>query len=840
MDAKKRLDKILAAVQDQVKNEIGVLLGVEFSLGDARCTLIGKTKFFAGLAGKQILARIDLAGEIEGLGCLVIGIKDAIRLGGTLIMLPDSDLEEVVGREEYGGETEDSFGEIANIITGSYTKMFEEMYSKSFRFIRKDQQIIVPSKVEGAGDKPVPDQYYYQVSSAMKMEGRQMGEIHMLIPAEPFGLQPEEPLQAQGDLAAQPDTAVVGRMDASVNTSPVPVEEPPASQAPPPPSATAAKKNTDTAKHQARIDKLLKVCEKKLTEELSSLIGVGVKLSGVTNRLISKEELFFEELLGKHVVADMEVLGDDLQARCYFLASLRDSIRLGGILIMLPPNELENVVGDEEFGDDVKDAYGEVANIASGVYTSVFEEQYTEKFRFVKKGLQQVVPLKVEINSDIPVPDQLYYLSSMALEVDGLVLGKMRMLFPAGLLSLEQPAQPAAAAIPAPAPVEQPPSASPQPTEPEAAAYPGAAAATPVRDSGFDFEKHRKRVDNLLKECGKKIQEEVSALLGTDILLAEMENRHISKEEFFFDVANGKQVITDLDVVGELKSRSYLCVSLKDAIYMGGVLIMLPPTELEAVVIDEEFGDDTRDAYSEITNIIAGVYTAVFEEQYSQKIRFIKNELGLVVPMKVDVESDEPIPDIGYYMSSMSLSIEGEKHGRVHLLFPAAMLQLDALPRADAGQPDIALTRGAITGAAPRPSAGGADRARAIAGEVHRPIDILVISDDEAEAAKLASVAEARGFAIRQVSFKDNIKAAITAELRAVYIVMREVNEQAFGMAIKISSSCSLPLIAAGPDWTRSKVIKAVKYGVSDILLTPAAREDIQENLENNLVQMAA
>jgi hypothetical protein len=80
----------------------------------------------------------------------------------------------------------------------------------------------------------------------------------------------------------------------------------------------------------------------------------------------------------------------------------------------------------------------------------------------------------------------------------------------------------------------------------------------------------------------------------------------------------------------------------------------------------------------------------------------------------------------------------------------------------------------------------------------------------------------------------------MTEELKAVYLVMREVNEQAFGMAIRISSSCSLPLIAAGPDWTRSKVIKAVKYGVSDILLTPAAPEDIQENLENNLVQMAA
>ncbi len=46
--------------------------------------------------------------------------------------------------------------------------------------------------------------------------------------------------------------------------------------------------------------------------------------------------------------------------------------------------------------------------------------------------------------------------------------------------------------------------------------------------------------------------------------------------------------------------------------------------------------------------------------------------------------------------------------------------------------------------------------------------------------------------------------------MKAIYLVMQDVNEQAFGVAIKVSSACSVPLIAAGPDWTRTKVIKAV------------------------------
>ena len=73
-----------------------------------------------------------------------------------------------------------------------------------------------------------------------------------------------------------------------------------------------------------------------------------------------------------------------------------------------------------------------------------------------------------------------------------------------------------------------------------------------------------------------------------------------------------------------------------------------------------------------------------------------------------------------------------------------------------------------------------------------------------------------------------------------MFLVMKRVDEQAFGMAIKISSNCSLPIIAAGPEWTRSKVLRAVKYGVTDILLTPAEDSDIEEKIKNNIISLAA
>jgi PleD family two-component response regulator len=118
--------------------------------------------------------------------------------------------------------------------------------------------------------------------------------------------------------------------------------------------------------------------------------------------------------------------------------------------------------------------------------------------------------------------------------------------------------------------------------------------------------------------------------------------------------------------------------------------------------------------------------------------------------------------------------------------------------------------------------------------------DILIVSEIEAEASLIAAVLEANGLSARRVSFRDNLKSVLPGRFKAVFLVMQRVDEQAFGMAIKISSSSSLPLIAAGPEWTRSKVLKAVRYGVTDILLTPAEPADVEEKIRTNILSLAA
>ena len=205
--------------------------------------------------------------------------------------------------------------------------------------------------------------------------------------------------------------------------------------------------------------------------------------------------------------------------------------------------------------------------------------------------------------------------------------------------------------------------------------------------------------------------------------------------------------------------------------------------------------------------------------------------------MKVDVDSADPIPDQDYYLSSMDLQIGGTTYGKVNLLFPLALLQLEGLLATD--EPIAEVSASVSSTSISDQSGNDVDRAKK-ADSTRTSLDILIVGDDESVASSMTSILTEMGYSARTLSFKDNIHDYIPGELKAIYLVMNEVNEQGFGSAIKIHSTCTLPIIAVGPEWTKTKVIKAVKYGVSDILMTPASTDDIKQNINNNLVAMAA
>jgi len=614
-------------------------------------------------------------------------------------------------------------------------------------------------------------------------------------------------------------------------------------------------------KARERFDKILLSCRDRIQEEVSALIGKPFKLGEPEFRQVSKEELF-AEAGGKQVLAHISLEGELQGAGC-LLTGIKDAIGIGGTLIMLPESELENVLSDQQYSDELQDSYGEVANIICGSATVTLEEQYPKSVRLVRREQEVITPIKVVVESEQPIADVPYYCMIVPMQLDHRELGPLRLVLPAvpfGLVEeapkekIEQPAPEASAAT-----VERGGKVAEEPvgiverevsgSEAEEVGVlqrPATEAEVPSErpekpaPHGSDIGKQKQRVDDLLKNGMAKMCEEVSALLGGTLKIAPAENVVLTKEGFL-DQAGGKQIMSRMDIRGEGQGTAYLFVDVKTAVYLGGSLIMLPEGELEETVRNEEFGDDALDAYGEVTNIIAGVYTSVFEEQYHVKLGFVKTSIEPVVPVKIESDSDDVFANQVYYLSGGQIQYNGRDLGRLQLIIPADALELEALLLAGA-EPGAA---GEVKAEAPATAAAGkpgapVDPAR-IREKPAESADILLFTDDDGEAGRIAAVLEGMGYGCRILHFKDPVNSVLTSRIQMVVLVMQEASEQGFGVAIKISSAgLSVPLVAAGPAWTRTMVLKAVKYGACDILITPSSPDDIREKIEVNLVKKAA
>ncbi len=567
----------------------------------------------------------------------------------------------------------------------------------------------------------------------------------------------------------------------------------------------------DAEKNQALLDSLLEDSPVELAEEVSGLLGRNVTFSDMKASFMTESEIL-QDGPTKRVVAEMSLgSGENKIGLGYFLSPVKGAIELGGVLIMLPESEIEKSVKEEDFYEDLQDAYGEIANIVSGFYNRVFETEYTPaKTRVIRKNVSEVNTL----TDDDVLQKQMYYCYSLSVMLGEKSLGRFQMSFPAVALKLF---------------------AEEVETTVSEEGGNDAVEKEITFPLGESLEKHQQKIDAILEECSNRCQQEVSNLISADVVLGDIENLVVNKEDFFSREVKGKQILSFMETKGEDASgESFIIVGMKAAIHMGGVLVMLPPPELESAVKDEEYGEDVADAYGEIANIITGAYTSTFEQLYKKQLHFVRKDIIEVSPLTVETDSDTPFADGNYYLSRMSLQVEGKDLGRLNMLFPLDVLNLQGLVYEEPTKEEEVKESDAAE--EKKEWGEGAAREEEVVEDVIEEVfDILLIGDDEASAGMITQCFTARGFSAKTISFKDDVMSFLGDQVRAVYLVMREVNEQAFGMVIKLSTSSSLPIIAAAPAWTRSKVIKAVKYGVQDILMTPATDDEIAENIKKNV-----
>ena len=565
----------------------------------------------------------------------------------------------------------------------------------------------------------------------------------------------------------------------------------------------------------AIVDVICKAAIESLADEVGTLLGQELSCTNVQLELTSKQALFADPDRDKSALSRLEVNGDQ-QGEGYLLTRIDTAIYLGGTLIMLPEEMISEQTDKGQLDGELADAFGEVANIVAGVFTQAFDERYAKSLRFIKESVEELIPTKVDPAGEQPFPPGRYHVSSCTLKAGDKDLGRLEFIVPARLFELPDeaatapPAEPAAPAADAPAPEEAAgaaASASPPPAEP-------APQRAPFADA-------KQLVDMVFKATIGQVVEEIGALIGQELSFADLQLQMCSKQEFFAQHWLDKSALTALQVKGDVSGTGYLVQAIGDAITLGGIMIMLPEDQIAEQAGKGEMADEVADAYGEVANILAGGLTQVFGERYPKPLRFIKTDTEVLVPTKLDPADDQPFPTGDYYLASFALAMEGTELKRMQLLFPAELFGLEAQPEA----------------AAP---AGQKPAAEGQAAAADGPPVVLLLYEQSESAAPFAEILSAAGFQVKSLSFQEDIKGTYQQhQVVGVFLLMAQVNEKGFATAIKLQSSGRPlpPMIFAGPEWTRSAVLRAVKYGARDILVLPASNAEIEEKVQQHIRQ---
>ncbi len=342
-------------------------------------------------------------------------------------------------------------------------------------------------------------------------------------------------------------------------------------------------------------------------------------------------------------------------------------------------------------------------------------------------------------------------------------------------------------------------------------------------------------IDETLNLALRRITEEVSALLGQEFGCTPHRGEFATTADYLA-LRSGVSALACLAISGEVQNTAHIVLPLDSAIKLGATLILLPEEEIANRRQQQVFDGEVADAFGEIANIIAGVYTSVFLEKFSRKTHFKKTS---VAPLNPDpgAPPETSLIDAHFYLSRTAISLAGENLAHMEILIPCPVLGLTPpAPEQEAtGQEAPAKATAKVSPAAPTGVAEKSSQAQETASVAppsarKSPGMVLIMAEQMEEGEKVAEPLRQGGFEAKTMTMQGSIREATEGRTVAgAFVLLREVGERQLAALIKAQSTlgAKVPLVVGGAQWTRNAVLQAVKYGARDILITPAEPDEI-------------
>jgi len=349
----------------------------------------------------------------------------------------------------------------------------------------------------------------------------------------------------------------------------------------------------------------------------------------------------------------------------------------------------------------------------------------------------------------------------------------------------------------------------------------------------------------MLEVALKQAGEESGMLLGQELSIALSDSLKTSKKAYFGDLEDACFVI-GVESREAYTGHFYLVFSLRDAIVLSSVLLGIPPArikEKKSLCIIE---NDDIDAFSEIANMINGAFNTVFQGTLSNKVH-----LKLLAPKKFipDVDQltdEEPLPEGDFLMFRSRLEMPGQELNHLDVLIPVDLgNQFDPPAEKPAAEEAEAEAETEAEAAEEQLLAGdqgrdSAEEGTAGLGKVIRdaaPVEgaaccIVVLEDDDGERQQMVEAVEFTGYEVVEGTLNADLKELFAERnVRLVMIGSLDADDRELAVCIKINAirqDSPPPIIMSAQRWTRTAVLKALKYGARDIIIKPCGGDELE------------
>ena len=330
--------------------------------------------------------------------------------------------------------------------------------------------------------------------------------------------------------------------------------------------------------------------------------------------------------------------------------------------------------------------------------------------------------------------------------------------------------------------------------------------------------KLKEMMDAALTQTG----EESSMLLGQQLGIDESDSVATNKTTYFSDMDDAI-FVANVEAREEYNGQFYMIFSLRDAILLSGLLLGIPPARINEKRRLAIMETDDIDAFGEIMNQIIGSFNSVFKPALPQKIHLKLNSPKKFIPGVDEISEDEPIPEGEYNLFRAQLKMEGLEMDRLNILVPIALSHQIEPPSAE---PEP------LPAAEGSEAAGEGTEADAVGGvAVEGGATILLLEDDEQVRENIKQSLCAAGMTVVAASLKADIREICAQNNTRVAVVgVADTEDRELALCIKINAmnqDSPLPIIMCAPQWTRSGVLKALKYGARDIILKPYDADEL-------------